>query len=106
MYTIAKENMPQGALYEPNAYPYKYNNYTYFDELNKNYRDPLQWYIYDCKNLTCDQNMLGINNGTFKSGILGDIPASYPNPVTFHTNPFNNLNTTEDYEVSFWTENN
>ena len=31
MHTIASENMPLGSLYEPNAYPYKYNNYTRLD---------------------------------------------------------------------------
>ena len=54
MDTIASDNMPQGALYEPNIYPYKFNNYSTFDSLNEGLRDPLIWFAYDCKPPMCN----------------------------------------------------
>lgn len=97
--------MPLGALYEPVEYPYKFNNFTKFDDVNPS-RNALQWFLYECQNVECDKDILGINNGTAREGLLGSIPASYPINVVFHPDPFNNIDETQNMEVAFWMLNN
>ena len=64
------------------------------------------WFVYDCSSAQCNETFLGINNGTNKTGLLGSIPDSFANPVTFHPDPFNNIDLTEQLSVSFWKQNN
>jgi hypothetical protein len=43
--------------FDPNPYPYKFNDFTDFDQFNKDTRNPLQYYLYSC-GLNCDANIL------------------------------------------------
>lgn len=47
MKTITESSM-SASKYELLGYPFKFDNYTYFDLVNPELRNPLQWAIYDC----------------------------------------------------------
>lgn len=71
MKTIAEQNLPVGAVYEPVYYPVKYDNLSYFDKINNGSRNRLQWMMYTCEQ-ECDEGILGGNTGDQpKSGMLG-----------------------------------
>lgn len=71
MKSVAEQNLTVGAIFEPVYYPVKYDNLTYFDKINNNTRNKLQWMMYACEQ-QCDATILGSNTGDGpKNGLLG-----------------------------------
>lgn len=89
MKTIAEQNIKIGAVYEPVNYPIKFSNLSYFDLLNSN-RYPIQWVMYHCQKTTCDESMLGRNDGMgARSGMLGNVEPTLPGVFPYHPFPTN-----------------
>jgi hypothetical protein len=71
---LASQSLPSRALFKDSPYPYVFNDYTLIDIYSKirptngtpvysARSNPLNWYLYECKQPTCDKNILGSYSG-------------------------------------------
>lgn len=120
---LATDNLPNGALYTDNPYPYVFGDYTLLDQyskvINKTDRLPqadparnntLQWYLYACQAPGCDANLLGTNDGSAPvltpnvSSLLGSIvnlPSSVP-LTDFAINYYQNQSDLQTKNLAFF----
>ncbi|MFM7855183.1 MAG: hypothetical protein ACKO96_25455, partial [Flammeovirgaceae bacterium] len=67
--------MPSGNVLQDNPYPYVFGNFTIIDSISKKIinnslsdqaarSNPLNWYLYDCSSVLCNQTLLGNNSGS------------------------------------------
>ena len=81
--------MKFGAIYEPIYYPLKFDNLTYFDQLNTRSRNLLQWVMYSCER-DCDGGILGVNKGEGgKTGMLGMVEPTFYSTIGYRPDPTN-----------------
>lgn len=74
--------------FDPNPYPYKFNDFRTFDSLNDYTRIQLQYYLYSCGN-NCD------------STIIQSIPKSDTN-IEYFFDPYNQINISRRVDVPFF----
>lgn len=71
---LASQNLPTGAIFADNPYPYSFGDYSIFDKYsqtidnsgklsgNPTRKIPLQWYLINC--VAADCSLMGSNDGT------------------------------------------
>lgn len=105
MKELASDGLPSGVAYVDKQYPWIFNDGTgLYQQFNPELKKSnLQWYLIECGS-QCDQARLGTNDGNTKdpNTLLGNVPPTWNQSVTFYPNAFISNTTTVNKNVPFF----